>query len=210
MVTEYELERVLFDPLLGSALARDYVGTTASWQRLVELMPSLQREHGDQLAAALDRAGADLRGALGSDNRWTWGHVHRIALREDTLGSSGIGPLEWYFDSGPFAVAGAAGAVLNTYYQLGRAYPDPTDPTYRPTGLIDTFEVTNGPSYRGIFDLGDLDGARIVQATGNSGNPFDAHYGDLVDDWLAGRLIGLPFSRAAVDAATVATLVLVP
>lgn len=210
MVTEFELERLLFDDLLGPTLAREYVGTTASWQRLVELMPSLQRSHGDRLAAALDRAGAQLRGALGGDNRWSWGRVHRIAFREDTLGSSGIGPLEWYFDSGPYAVAGAAGAVNNTYYRLRRAYPDPADPTYRPTGLVETFEVTNGPSYLEVFDLGDLDGGRIVQTTGNSGNPFDGHYGDLIDDWLNGRLIPLPFSRDAVAAATVSTLTLAP
>ena len=63
---------------------------------------------------------------------------------------SGIGPLEWYFDQGPLALGGAAGAVDNTYYLFRRAYPDPTDPTYRPTGLLGTFSVTNGPSYRGI------------------------------------------------------------
>jgi penicillin amidase len=210
MVAEYELERLLFDDLLGSALARDYVGSAPSWQRLVALMPELARTKGDLLASALDRAGADLRGALGSDSGWTWGRLHRIRFAEDTLGTSGIGPLEWYFDSGPFPVAGAAGAVNNEYYRFRRAYPDPTDPRYRPTGLVDTFSVTNGPSYREIFDLGKLDAGRIVQTTGNSGNPFDAHYGDLIDDWLAGRLIPLPFSRGAVMAATVATLNLVP
>jgi penicillin amidase len=100
--------------------------------------------------------------------------------------------------------------VNNTYYRLRRAYPDPTDPTYRPTGLIDTFEVTNGPSYREVFDMGDLDGGRIVQTTGNSGNPFDSHYGDLIDDWLNGRLLPLPFSGEAVTAATVSRLTLAP
>ena len=32
-------------------------------------------------------------------------------FRETTLGSSGIGPLEWYFDSPTYPVDGAAGAV---------------------------------------------------------------------------------------------------
>ena len=70
-------------------------------------------------------------------------------------------------------MAGAAGAVLNTYYRIRRAYPDPMT---RRTGLpasCGTFEVTNGPSYREVFDMGDLDSGRIIQSTGNSGNPFD-------------------------------------
>src|SRR6185437_2428804 len=116
-------------------------------------MSNLASQHPDLLAAALDRAGADLRGALGAANGWTWGRLHRVSFEEQSLGSSGIGPLEWYFNSGPFPVAGAAGAVDNEYYQFSRAYPDPTDPTYQPTGLVGTFSVTNGPSYRQIFDM---------------------------------------------------------
>ena len=107
-------------------------------------------------------------------------------------------------------MAGAAGAVMNTYYRFRRAYPDPTEPAYRPAGLVKAFEVTNLPSYRGIFDMGALDEAQIVQSTGNSGNPFDAHYGDLIDDWLAGRLVPLPFSGEAVGRTVVSTLLLVP
>ncbi len=58
--------------------------------------------------------------------------------------------------------------------------------------------------------MGDLDGARIVQTTGQSGNPFDAHYGDLIDEWAAGQTVPLPFSRSAVEAATEKRLELVP
>jgi penicillin amidase len=176
----------------------------------VALIQDQRRSHPDVIAAALDRAGADLRDALGGDTGWTWGRLHQITFREDTLGSSGIGPLELYFNSGPHAVAGAAGAVDNTSYRFRRAYPDPTDPSYKPAGLAKSFEVTNGPSYRLVIDMGDLDGARIVVTTGNSGNPFDAHYGDLIDDWLAGGLVPLPFTRVGVSTATVSTLTLMP
>ena len=58
--------------------------------------------------------------------------------------------------------------------------------------------------------MGALDAGQIVQTTGNSGNPFDHHYGDLIDDWLVGRLIPLPFSEAAVRRAAVSQLTLVP
>ena len=44
---------------------------------------------------------------------------------------------------------------------------------------------TFGPSYRGIFDMSNLDESLFVQPTGQSGNPFSAHYGDLFADWLS-------------------------
>ena len=136
--------------------------------------------------------------------------MHQARLSEATLGSSGIGALEWYFDKGPFPAPGAAGAVNNTYYRPSRAYPDPGDPDYVPVGIDGVFSVTNLPSYRLSIDLGDLDGARIVQTTGQSGNPFDKHYGDLIAPWLAGETVALPFSATAVIVAAVEVLELVP
>jgi penicillin amidase len=164
----------------------------------------------DVLAAALDATGADLRAAIGDPKDWTWQRLHQATFREQTLGASGIGPLEWYFNKGAYPVAGAAGAVDNNWYRPSRAYPDPDDPGYEPVGFVGVFEVTNLPSYRFTIDMGDPDGARIVQTTGQSGNPFDAHYGDLIDDWVSGATVALPFSRSAVEAATDKRLELVP
>ncbi|MHB8459026.1 MAG: penicillin acylase family protein [Candidatus Limnocylindrales bacterium] len=221
MTFEYRLLRGLFDARLGD-LARDYVGSTESWQALIALLgqptstwwddPSTPAHETarDVVSRALDQAGADLRSTFGDPARWTWGREHTIAFREPTLGTSGIGPLEWYFDSGPYPVAGAAGAVDNTYSQYSVAYPDPSDPSFVPQGIRGVFAVTNGPSYRLTIDMGALDAARIVITTGQSGNPFDRHYGDLIGAWLAGGTVPLPFSSAAVDRATATTLTLTP
>ena len=58
--------------------------------------------------------------------------------------------------------------------------------------------------------MGDLDGARIVQTTGQSGNPGDSHYGDLVDDWAAGATVPFPFTDQAVDGSVSKRLTLTP
>jgi penicillin amidase len=79
-----------------------------------------------------------------------------------------------------------------------------------PAGITDLFSVTNLPSYRLLIDLSDPDGARIVTTTGQSGNPFDAHYDDFIEPWSAGASLPFPFSRAAIEAATVAELRLHP
>jgi penicillin amidase len=219
---EYRLVRGLFDDELGE-LAREYVGGGASWQATIALLGQPESPWWDDVTtadrvetrdeivgAALDAAGRELRAAWGEPAKWTWGAMHTARFAEQTLGKSGIGPLEWYFDKGPFSAPGAAGAVNNTYYRPSRAYPDPADPDYRPVGIDGVFGVTNLPSYRLSIDMADLDGAQIVQTTGQSGNPLDRHYGDLIDDWLAGTAVPLPFGLKAVNDASVELLRLVP
>ena len=223
MTFEYRVLRDLFDDNLGTQLARDYVGTTMSWQALIDLLAKPNDPFWDDVATpqyenesaivarALDEAGAALRSALGAnDAAWTWGRLHTATFQEQSLGSSGIAPLEWLFNSGPYPVPGAAGAVDNTYEQFSRAYPDPTAPTYQPIDLKGTFSVTNLPSYRQVIDMGDLDSARFIQTTGNGGTPFDRHYGDLINDWLNGQLVPMWFSAAAVQAHAASTLTLTP
>lgn len=222
MVAEYRLLRALFDDDLGP-LARDYVGTPMSWQALIAFLDrpndpwwddartTTRETAAGQAAAALDAAGADLRRDLGGPEGWTWGRFHTTTWREGTLGNSGIGPLEWYFNRGPDPAAGAAGTVNNAYVRFVGAYDDPYTEDDLPTmDLRRLFSVTNLPSYRLVVDMADLDAARIVITTGQSGNPFDPRYGDLIDDWLAGRQVPLPFSREVVEAAGRATLTLTP
>ena len=222
LVFEYHLARALFDDELGG-LAADYVGGSTSLEAMLALLDQPSSSWWDDtttsgtaetadaiVSRALDAAGADLRATLGDPEGWTWGGLHTATFREQTLGSSGIGPLEWYFGKGPYAVPGAAGAVNNTYYRPSRAYPDPDEPGAPAAGLKTIFEVTNLPSYRLRIDLGALDDARIVHTTGQSGNPFDDHYGDLIDEWIAGDGLPLPFSPAAIDDAAVERLRLLP
>jgi penicillin amidase len=222
MTWEYHVLRAIFDDDLGD-LARDYVGSPFSWVMLYRLLedPSSNwwddrttpaTETADQIVLrAMDLAGADLRAVYGDPGSWTWGRLHTATFEEATIGaSSGIGPLEWYFNKGPFPVAGAAGTPNAQYYQFRNAYPDPTDPGYVPVGIEARFAVTNLPSYRLLIDMSDPDGARIITTTGQSGNPFDGHYGDMIDPWRAGETVGLPFTPSAIDAATVAELLLQP
>lgn len=221
MAAELNIERTLFDARLGT-IARDYVGSTDSWQALINLLGDPSSDWWDDqatsvketapvaIAAALDRTGAELRATVGDPKAWTWGSLHQVAFREGTLGSSGIWPLEWYFDAPPRPVSGASGAVDNTYYHESRAYPDPADPSYQPVGIDRVFDVTNGPSYRLTIDMSDLNGARLIITTGQSGNPFDGHYGDLIGKWASGDTVEMPFFSDAVAKSAVTTLTLTP
>ena len=55
------------------------------------------------------------------------------------------------------------------------------------------FASIQGASYRGLYDLADLDSSRFITATGQSGNPLSPHYRDLTDLWAAGKTV--PMAR---------------
>ena len=223
MAAELALQRAIFDDDLGP-IARDYVGTPFAWKALIQVLLTPESRLWDLnttgsdpthdpsglAAAAIDSAAAELRKAFGDLGNWRWGALHQVTFREATLGSSGILPLELYFNPSARPVGGGDGAVNNNYSRISRTYADPNDPDYQPLGLGEVFGVTNGPSLRFVIDMGDLDAAQIIITTGQSGNPFDAHYGDLIELWASGQTVPLPFSPANVAASAVETLTLSP
>jgi penicillin amidase len=226
LTVELAVMRAIFDDELGP-LAREYVGSTMSWEALIEVLGNTSSPWwlvttpgaggangvGDPkglVAAVIDQAAAELRADRGDPAGWTWGALHTVQFKEATLGSSGIPPLEWYFNPPARAVGGADGAVQNNYYRVSPVYPDPDDPEAVPLRNNQTFAVTNGPSYRLAIDMNDLDGARIVITTGQSGNAFERHYGDMIQAWADGQSYVLAFSPGNIAGSTIETLTLTP
>lgn len=68
----------------------------------------------------------------------------------------------------------------------------------------------SGPTFRAIFDVADWDRSVAVVAPGQSGSPSSVHYDDLAGRWAEGNDVPLPFSAAAVSAATKDLLRLTP
>ena len=148
----------------------------------------------EMLALSAEEAYDELVGLQGDAvNAWRWGDLHAITLTSDTLGSSGIAPIEMLFNRGPYAVGGGASVVNATGWDLGTSYA-----------------TTTVPSMRMVVDLADLDASTWIHLTGASGHAFDEHYIDQTAAWAAGVQKPWAFSPAAVDAATRHTLVLVP
>jgi penicillin amidase len=220
---EYWLLRLVFDDELGAGReptdgAWRYVGTEASHDLIGRLVGqpdspwwddvrTAEREtRNELLGAALDRAGEDLRDGLGDPVNWYWGRLHSVTFQEQTLGTSGIGPLEWIFNRGPFPASGSCTTVDKICGSIGADWPI-ADET---SDLQTRFSSSSSPSYRLVMDMTDFDGVTILQATGQSGVPFDSHYGDFIGRWLANQPFPLPWTQAAVDGSTRQTLLLQP
>jgi penicillin amidase len=148
----------------------------------------------EMLARSAEDAYDELSARQGTDvNRWNWGDLHAITLTSDTLGSSGIAPIEALFNRGPYPVSGGASVVNATGWEIGSDY-----------------STTTVPSMRMVVDLADLDASSWNHLTGASGHAFHANYVDQTADWAVGIQRPWAFSPKKVDAATVDTLVLSP
>ncbi|MFK3677243.1 penicillin acylase family protein [Microbacterium sp. NPDC090218] len=146
------------------------------------------------LSLSAEEAYDELSALQGEDvSRWNWGDLHAITLTSDTLGSSGIAPIEALFNRGPYPVSGGASVVNATGWELGVSYA-----------------TTTVPSMRMVIDLSDFDASTWNHLTGSSGHAFHEHYTDQTADWAAGIQTPWASSPKAVKAATVDTLVLTP
>jgi penicillin amidase len=140
----------------------------------------------DILARALRDARDELtrRQSLDPDE-WTWGHLHRLDLHSPTLGESGVGPVEWLVNRNGWEVGGGSSTVDATSWDASEGYG-----------------VVSAPSMRMVVSLGDLDDSRWINLTGVSGHPFNKHYTDQTDLWVAGATLPWAFTRDAVEDAT--------
>ncbi len=163
----------------------------APWWKNDEAGVSTQEE---LLRVAAQEAYDELVNAQGTDqSKWNWGKLHAITLTHGTFGTSGIAPIEWLFNRGPFTVGGGSGVVNATGWSLDEGYA-----------------TTNVPSMRMVIDTSDWDSSTWIHLTGQSGHAFHRHYTDQTEDWSVGTQRGWAFTPKAVTAASRDTLTLTP
>ncbi len=152
-------------------------------------------ENRDQLfKRAMIDARWELTAKLGKDiETWNWGRLHRLFLKNQTLGTEGPGFLQYVLNRGPWKLSGGEATVNATGWNAAGGY-----------GVVWV------PSMRMVVNLGDLDKSKWINLTGASGHAYSAHYTDQTDKWADGELLDWSFSKSAVDKSTSDTLVLQP
>ncbi|WP_372347850.1 penicillin acylase family protein [Streptomyces sp. KL116D] len=149
----------------------------------------------DQLfGRALKDARWDLTAKLGKDiDTWSWGRLHKLELKNQTLGTAGPGWLQYVLNRGPWKLGGGEAAVNATGWNAAGGYG-----------------VNWVPSMRMVVNLDDLDKSKWINLTGASGHTFSSHYTDQTDKWIKGELLPWHFTDKAVGDNTSDTLVLKP
>ncbi|RSO06525.1 penicillin acylase family protein [Streptomyces sp. WAC 05379] len=136
----------------------------------------------------------ELTAKLGKDiDTWNWGRLHRLFLKNQTLGTEGPGFLQYALNRGPWKLSGGEATVNASGWNAAGGY-----------GVVWV------PSMRMVVNLGDLDKSKWINLTGASGHAYNAHYTDQTDKWADGELLDWSFSDKAVDDGTSDTLVLKP
>ena len=156
--------------------------------------PGVTETRDDILLVAMTDARKEITSLQARDtDEWQWGRLHTVTLRNQTLGRSGIKPVEALFNRGPYPVGGGP-AVVNAM-----AYDDRAG-----------YSVTSGPTMRMLVDLGNLDQSRWVNQSGTSGHAYHRNYADQTELWARNETWPFVSSRGAVEARTKHRLELVP
>lgn len=131
---------------------------------------------GQVLADALTNAVSDLKTRYGEDaNEWDWAEIHYAHGAHRPF--SEVGLLAPLFDvdiahqGGPFTLDRGE-VTLN----------DEDEP----------YANTHAASYRGIYDLSDLNKSTFMHTTGQSGIVFSRHYRDFAGPWAKVQAITIP------------------
>ncbi|MER5684230.1 penicillin acylase family protein [Streptomyces sp. NPDC002205] len=143
---------------------------------------------------AMEDARWELTAKLGKDiSSWSWGRLHQLTLKNQTLGTEGPDVLQRALNRGPWNLGGGEAAVNASGWNAAGGY-----------------EVIWVPSMRMVVNVGDWDKSRWVNLTGASGHAFSAHYTDQTDKWVNGELLDWSFGTNAVAKGTKDTLTLKP
>ncbi len=147
----------------------------------------------ETLRAALDKTLNRLTKDHGGDmNNWRWGARHRA-----------------YFANRFFAAIPLLGDLAST-----RIETDGGNHTVNRGMTVwrgeNRHSHTHGAGLRAVYDLADLANSRFMIGTGQSGNPFSPHYGDLTTRWRDGKHLTIAGSREALRARATGILTLVP
>jgi penicillin amidase len=143
---------------------------------------------------AFAAAVAELESAQGKNpERWNWGDLHTVTFENQSLGQSGIAPIDALFNRGPFRTSGGSEIVNATGWDAVKPY-----------------QVESIPSQRMIVDLSDLSKSLAIHPTGQSGHAYHRHYIDMADLWRQVQYHPMLWERAQVEVVAEGHLRLVP
>jgi len=122
---------------------------------------------------------------------WTWGRLHTATFAHP-LGS--VQPLNLLFNAGPVAAPGGVNTVFATSFKV----------------VNNKYDVSSVSSMRMIVDLPNFANSLQTHTTGQSGQPLNKHYSDMVPLWRDVQYAPFYFDRAALDKVREGVLVLQP
>ncbi|WP_238178344.1 penicillin acylase family protein [Calothrix sp. 336/3] len=148
----------------------------------------------DIFRQALQGGVKELEATLGRNiNKWRWGNLHTINFRNQSLGKSGVPPIEFLLNRGKFAVAGG-NSIVNAS-------------NWNPKN---DFTAESLASMRMIVDVNNWDNSLGMHTPGQSGHAFHRHYDDMIEPWRNFRYHPLGWQKAHIFKQAKSKLILQP
>jgi penicillin amidase len=145
------------------------------------------------LLESLAAAAVETEGLLGGNwSAWRWGSLHRAHLRHPISPLLDSSDVQHPYDVGPVGRGGSVDTVCKTMWRGA------------------DFLQQSGASFRVVIDVGAWDRSVAMNTPGQSGNPGDPHYRDLLKPWAAGEAFPLVYGNDAVAAAAEQRIVIEP
>ncbi len=133
------------------------------------------------LGRTLDTALRDLERRYGPvRSRWTWGQAHYADGEHQPFGLLPVGA-EFFNIRAP---SPGGSFTINRGAMHIRSEPP--------------YASRDGTTFRGVYDLADLEASLYITATGQSGNPFSPFYRSFVARWVNGDYIRIPTDPVAI------------
>ena len=148
---------------------------------------------GEILTKSLTDAVAELSDTYGRDMAaWRWGDVHQAT-----------------FSHTPFGFVPVLRDVFGLRENMGGGNSAIQRAAYRYSNR-EPFAAVHGSGYRAVYDLAEPNKSIFMIATGQSGNVYSPHYGDLAPRWARGEYLAMTTDAAEIERAAAATLILQP
>jgi penicillin amidase len=142
---------------------------------------------------AFDRTVEELTQQLGSNtDSWEWGRVH-ILEHKHPIGMKE--PFNIIFNVGPYAVPGGQEVINQFGFDLSG------------DGM---YKVRFGPAMRILYDFADIDNAKGILPTGQSGNLMSRYYYDQAIMYNTGKMRKQKMNRAEIESNRSGRLTLEP
>ncbi len=193
---EDEMGEDLFEQFLQTHLYKRQIAKQMKWNRSVwwdDIRTKEVKELKDEIITrSFHETIIELESQFGDDlEDWLWSEAlsvtHKHAFDKN-------GALRSFFNVGPFKTDGGIEVINNQLFKLS------------PSGK---YEVIAGPSTRRVIDFSDIENAKAILPTGQSGNVFSKHYDDQAQKYLKGEFVKMMLNKKEIKASE-DVLVLLP
>ena len=184
---EDEMGEDLFKQFLNTHLYKRQLNKQMSLNRSVwwdDIKTKEVKELKDEIfTRSFHESIAALESQFGNDlDDWQWSKALSVTHKHAFDKSA---TLSGFFNVGPFSTDGGIEVLNNQLFKLNSS---------------GNYEVIAGPSTRRVIDFSDVENAKAIIPTGQSGNVFSKHYKDQTEKYLNGEFIKMMMNKEEIKA----------